>query len=276
MIKNNFKNIYFFWIINLLDLIKAFFNKNNRFCIFNLNIFIKFFNFLIIFDKNNKKFFKIYFKTFFDLITIRNCFFIEEYNILKLDYFKKILNSPSKKKKLIVDCGSNIGCSSLFFNKIFLNSTLICIEPDKINFSLLKKNCDQKEFHKINSAIMSKNYTYKNIYQNDNRANFVVKTNKKKNKSVTINDVLKKIKDYDYDYFLIKIDIEGSENDLFSKNYDIIKKFKIIIIELHDWLHPGKNISKNFLKFMNKQNNSKKFQRDIITFGENLIAVRSN
>lgn len=276
MIKNKFKNIYFFWIINLLDLIKSIFNKNNRFCIFNFNIFIKFFNFLIIFDKNNKKFFKIYFKTFFDLITIRNCFFKEEYNITRLDYFKKKTNLHNKKEKLIVDCGSNIGCSSLFFNKIFLNSSLICIEPDSINFDLLKKNCHQKEFYKINSAIMSKNYTYKNILQNDNRANFVVKTNKQKNKSVTIKDVLKKFKESDYEYFLIKIDIEGSEKDLFSKNYDLIKKFKIIIIELHDWLHPGKNISINFIKFINEQNNKKKFLRDIIIFGENLVAVRVN
>jgi hypothetical protein len=88
--------------------------------------------------------------------------------------------------------------------------------------------------------------------------------------------VLKKFRETDYEYFLIKIDIEGSEKDLFSKNYDLIKKFKIIIIELHDWLHPGKNISINFLKFINKQNNKKKFLRDIITFGENLIAVRVN
>jgi FkbM family methyltransferase len=276
MIKDKIKNIHFFWFLNLLDLTKSIFNNNNRFCIFNLNIFIKFFNFLIIFDKNNKKFFKIYFRTFFDLITIRNCFFTEEYNITKLDYFNKNFNLDNGKRKLIVDCGSNIGCSSIFFSKIFLNSSLICIEPDKINFSLLKKNCYQKEFYKINSAIMSKNYTYKNVVQNDNRSNFIIKANKHKNKSVTIADVLKKYKESDYEYFLIKIDIEGSEKDLFSKNYDLIKKFKVIIIELHDWLHPGKNISNNFIKFINEQNNTKKFQRDILTFGENLIAIKIN
>jgi FkbM family methyltransferase len=276
MIKNKFKNIYFFWILNLLDLIKSIFNKKKRFCIFNLNIFFKFFNFLIIFDKNNKNFFKVYFITFFDLITIRNCFFSEEYNILKLDYFKKIKNIHNIKKKLIVDCGSNIGCSSLFFNKIFPNSNLICIEPDKTNYDLLKKNCHKKNFYKINSAILSKNCIYSNVHQNDNRAHSVICDNKQKNKSVTINNILSKFKESDYDYFLIKIDIEGSEMDLFSQNYHLIKKFKIIIIELHDWLYPGKGVSKNFFKFINEQNKQKKFKRDIINFGENLIAIRVN
>ena len=48
-----------------------------------------------------------------------------------------------------------------------------------------------------------------------------------------------------YNPFLIKIDIEGREKS-FEKNVEWIEKFKIIIIEPHDWMYPNKHLFKNF------------------------------
>ena len=36
--------------------------------------------------------------------------------------------------------------------------------------------------------------------------------------------------------FILKIDIEGSEGKLFEVDIDIISRFPIIVVELHDWM----------------------------------------
>ena len=74
--------------------------------------------------------------------------------------------------------------------------------------------------------------------------------------------------------FIIKIDIEGFENNLFKKNIEWMDKFKIIIIEIHDWMIPSKSISNNLVNSLAKI--SKKNKRDLIIQGENLISIKIN
>jgi hypothetical protein len=274
MIKNKIKNIRYFWIVNLFDLIRSFFNKKKRYCIFNFNFFFIFYDFLIIFDKKERECFKIYFETYFDLLTIRNSFFLEEYNLFRISYLEKKLTN-NLDKKLIIDCGANIGTSSIFFQKLFSNSKIINIESNEKNFSLLKKNCDNN-FHNINCAIASDNFFYKNIEKLDNRGNTIqisdIATQKK---SITINEIINSYKETDFNFFLIKIDIEGNEKDLFSKNTEWVNKFKIIVIELHDWMIPENQISSSFLRCISKLNEQSNCRRDLLIFGENLISIKN-
>ena len=72
--------------------------------------------------------------------------------------------------------------------------------------------------------------------------------------------------------FLIKIDIEGFEQELFSKKIEWMDKFEIIIIEIHDWMLPTKSISSNFIRSLAKTLNKSK--RDLIIRGENLISIK--
>ncbi len=74
--------------------------------------------------------------------------------------------------------------------------------------------------------------------------------------------------------FLIKIDIEGFEKDLFQENIEWMNKFKVIIVEIHDWMVPSKSISASFISSLNKTMKIKK--RDLIINGENLISVRND
>ncbi len=68
--------------------------------------------------------------------------------------------------------------------------------------------------------------------------------------------------------FLVKIDIEGFEDDLFATNADWIDEAEIIIIEPHDWLFPGKGTSRNFQKALA----SRSFE--ILISGDSLIYFR--
>jgi len=49
--------------------------------------------------------------------------------------------------------------------------------------------------------------------------------------------------------FLLKVDIEGAEKDLFTGDTSLINRFPLIILEPHDWLLPGQATSLPFLRF---------------------------
>ena len=81
-----------------------------------------------------------------------------------------------------------------------------------------------------------------------------------------INSILKKYQQFVP--FIIKIDIEGFESELFSKNTEWIDMFPLVIIELHDWMLPKTANSNNFLKEISK------LDRDFLYFNENIFSIK--
>ncbi len=86
---------------------------------------------------------------------------------------------------------------------------------------------------------------------------------------ILINSINGLLKKYDKNYvpYIIKIDIEGFESNLFSENCEWINLFPIIIIELHDWMIPKGKTSYNFL------NAIAPLDRDFICLGENIFSI---
>ena len=68
--------------------------------------------------------------------------------------------------------------------------------------------------------------------------------------------------------FIVKIDIEGFESDLFSTNVGWLDDVYMVIIEPHDWMLPGMKSSRSFQVAMGQHD------FDIFVLGENLIYVR--
>ena len=101
-----FKFIYFF----LLSFIKS-----KRFIILNPNLSLLGIRKVYLYDKQNKSILNFEIRNKYDLITIEEIFFYECYNLSNIDNYGKIKNDINSKKLLIVDCGSNIGCSSKYF-----------------------------------------------------------------------------------------------------------------------------------------------------------------
>ncbi len=71
----------------------------------------------------------------------------------------------------------------------------------------------------------------------------------------------------DLEPFLIKIDIEGGESELFSQHTNWIDHFPLLVIELHDWMLPGTANSSHFLKATATQ------ERDFVHVGENIFSI---
>ena len=262
----------------ILFLILSIFDKRHNYIIFTPDLtFFTFFK-VLIYDKTKKVFFTYRIRNKYDYITINEIYFYQSYEIKKFKFFEKILTEINNKNLLIVDCGSNIGCSTNFFLRNYENSKVISIEPDKESFELLNKNIfDLQRVELINSAISNKAINFKLIddsnNSNDYRGKNVLETsNINSMKAITVNQILSSKKNKNFYPYLIKIDIEGHEKQLFENNTEWIDQFKIIIVEIHDWMLPETSNSKNFFKKISAS--MEKYDRDVIINGENLISIK--
>ncbi|NII27396.1 FkbM family methyltransferase [Pseudoflavitalea sp. X16] len=168
-----------------------------------------------------------------DFCVFRQVLAFEQYNIKAL---------KPERVNVIVDLGANIGLSVIYFKNRYPQAQIIAVEPEKANYDLLVKNvAGLPAVHCMNNAIW---HSHKNLGVFDNGGgaySYQVKEESKEEKavvqSVTINDIIEIYQLRKID--LLKIDIEGSEKELFSDNYAWLHKVGCIVIEVHDWFRPG-------------------------------------
>ncbi len=195
-----------------------------------------------------------------DFIVFREIFVFNQYKI-------KLLNNH--KADIIVDLGANIGLSVLYFNDQYPDAKIIAVEPEKRNFSLLKKNvASLPGVYCLNNAIWNSSrqlgiydvglgeYGYVTNEEQEDEIESV--------KSITLGEIIEQYKLEKID--ILKIDIEGSEKELFSENFDSwLPYVKSIIIELHDWFRTG--CASSFFRAISKYDYTIAFK------GENVIIL---
>lgn len=149
----------------------------------------------------------------------------------------------NREIKYIIDAGSNIGLFALLYQEKYPNAKIICIEPDRENFKVLKMNTEDNEnIFAINKALWSKNVHLKIIDRRTGSWGFMVKELIDKKEwggantvvqAITLPDI---IEEYQFPKIdILKLDIEGSEYKIFSENCgEWIEKVNIIFIETHD------------------------------------------
>jgi methyltransferase, FkbM family len=145
--------------------------------------------------------------------------------------------------KLIIDGGANIGASTLWFAKKFPLAQIIAVEPEESNFKILQKNCGALPNVKlIKAALWNKNIDLKIKNIALGKWGFAVEeatpNDKKKISAITVDKILA---DFGFEEIsILKLDIEGSEKELFESGFENwLGKTKILIIELHEQLRSG-------------------------------------
>ncbi len=275
MIRNIVREIYYFFN----DILILFYNlkRTKNFLILFPRIISYALKKVFIYDKKNKKIFIQKLRNRYDLLTIYEIFSEESYNLTKYKCWEEINKNylkiiENKKKPLLIDCGSNIGSSTEYFSRIFKNIFSIMVEPNLESVRLSRDNIYNKDHIILNKAISSKKKTVMIDDTNkDNRASKISNLGGKEVDTTTITDLLSGYQNTTP--FIIKIDIEGYEKDLFESNIEWIKDFQIIVIEIHDWMMPFESVSKNFFKAIYEKiliDDS----RDFIISGENLIIIK--
>jgi FkbM family methyltransferase len=173
---------------------------------------------------------------------------------------------------LIIDLGANTGLASLYFAVEFPTATVIGVEPDAENAATARRNLE--------------GYTAVTIVEGgiaavDGRAevlnpgggNWSYRTELTETGAVPMFSMKSLLGKHGRAYlvpFIVKIDIEGFESDLFSKDTEWIDLFPILIIELHDWMLPRSASSGNFLREISCRN------RDFIYIGENVFSISND
>ena len=150
---------------------------------------------------------------------------------------------PELSPELIIDAGANIGAASIYFALKYPDATIISLEPEKTNFNILKKNSKKyKNICCLNKALW---YTKESLYIKNleaNKESFEVQSKGLSNETgfvegISINELMVDFKINQID--ILKIDIEGSEKEVFSHNTEWLKRVGLIFIEFHDRKKPG-------------------------------------
>lgn len=142
---------------------------------------------------------------------------------------------------LIIDCGANVGYSAAYFLSRYPQATLVAVEPDPQNFMVLKANLQAFGKRAIcrRSAIWSHPaelvFAPDSLRQGEEWARTVRETIDGETADVRAIDIGSILAETGKDRIsILKIDIEGSEAAVFSKNYELwIDKVDNIVIELH-------------------------------------------
>jgi len=179
------------------------------------------------------------------------------------------------RRPLIVDAGANIGATALYFMLTFPNSSVVAVEPDHENYNLLSKNTEGlqvKAHHAAVSATKGRvsvfdpgeghwGYRTRPVVDGEADAGSVP--------CLMINDLYDA---YGSDHFpfIVKVDVEGAERDLFTKATEWVARTPVLIVELHDWLLPKQGVAQPFLKCIANLN------RDFVQIGENTFSISND
>jgi FkbM family methyltransferase len=195
-------------------------------------------------------------RTFADFSAIDQCFRDRQYDLpngthgaFLRDVYDQIL--ASGRQPLIVDCGSNIGASVLWFSTRYPKAHILAIEPAPDNFELLRRNCAHLDADLRQAGIAAEDgFAHLADPGEGTLAYRTIPTADEAEVSLlSLSTLLASKPSTAYVPFLLKLDIEGAEKTLFDGDCSVVDQFPLIVMEPHDWLLPGQLTSHGFLRF---------------------------
>ena len=155
-----------------------------------------------------------------------------------LFFFKKFLSEKKYniQNKAALDIGAFIGNHSIFFSKIF--SEVLSFEPHPISYEILKINCRNfKNIKMFNFACSDENKdSYLRLKHTNIGGSSISEGNHIRDHSIKLFKLDDFLKDNIIEIGLIKIDVEGHEENVINGCIELLKKNKpIIIMELKNF-----------------------------------------
>lgn len=176
-------------------------------------------------------------------------FRLGNYEIFKEEVYKFI---SSKENPYIIDCGSNIGMSILYFKSLHPGARILGFEADPYIFSFLEKNIKSYNLNDvsvINKAVWN---------ADDETLSFLAeggaggRLQEKSEKFKFIDVKTARLKNYlkeEIDF--LKIDIEGAECKVIADCFEELKFVKNLFIEYHSMADKEQNLH-HILEMANK------------------------
>lgn len=180
----------------------------------------------------------------------------------------------NKSPKVIVDAGANVGLASVYFANRFPDAKIFAIEPERSNFDMLLKNvAPYQNIVPIFAALWNENKQISLVDPGLGNSGFMTQDDSVKDENfgqqlhlinaMTVDKIMNEHSIAKID--ILKIDIEGAEEEVFADPFAWIGKVDSLIVELHERMKPG--CSRSFSEA------TKDFELQW-TKGENKIASR--
>ena len=176
--------------------------------------------------------FKVFYKRPYELI--------KTYEELFLDEIYRF--QTNTEQPVIIDCGANIGLSSLYFKTIYPNATLHAFEPDAALFDILERNAQVNDFtntHLHQAAVWIED-TKLSFSSKGSEASHIDLSNQSEHqvKAIRLANFLAKFEHIDF----LKMDIEGAEFQVVADCLDGLKKVDNFFLEYHGKVHQTKQL----------------------------------
>jgi FkbM family methyltransferase len=153
------------------------------------------------------------------------------YEIFFKKYYKFIPSNFTSPR--IIDLGSNVGLSLTFFAKEYPNANITAYEADPTIFNFLKENSTHfPKVELINKAVWINSEGIK-IHSNGADSASIIwgQGNIVEVPSISFKEILDKENEID----MLKMDIEGAENNIFMEDNLALYKIKNLFLEYHSY-----------------------------------------
>lgn len=166
------------------------------------------------------------------------------------------------KTPLIVDAGANVGLSAVYFRHQYPEAKILAIEPEQQNFRELRKRADPLTIP-IQAGLANFDGHLSIFDPGLGEMGFRTRKSDQGIPSVRLETLLT---EHDGEPFLLKIDIEGFEADLFD-DPALLDLFYLIFLEPHDWMLPKERSASSFIRAIAG------LDRDFLITGENIVSI---
>jgi FkbM family methyltransferase len=176
------------------------------------------------------------------------------------------------RRPLIIDAGANIGASSVFFAAQCPDALIVALEPEVANYQLLVANTVGLSVLPLPCALAAESGQC--LLQDPGEGEWAYRTQVLEANSndvgaistLSVDDILDAHRNECFP-FIVKIDVEGAESEIFSAAADWVEQVPLIIIEPHDWMLPRQRSAQPLFRRLALSD------RDFVIIGENIFSM---
>jgi FkbM family methyltransferase len=153
---------------------------------------------------------------------------------------------------VIIDGGGNVGLSLRTFARDFPFAHVVSVEPDDENMRVLADNAKEVATAKtlVKGGVASRTGYCRVVAQERGSAGLMTEICDESDpgalRTFTIPDLVAEVPGGAP--WIVKLDIEGAQDEVFSQNCDWVGDVDLIILELDDWAFPWSGSSVNFFR----------------------------
>jgi len=146
----------------------------------------------------------------------------------------------SSAPRTIIDAGANIGCASVYWKSLYPTAKIVALEPDPDNHSMALRNVSGlPDVSVLQAGLWSRRSRLR--ISNPDAWKYALRVEECESGGIQAESVDSILDAFSWRHVdVLKMDIEGSEVEVLSRNIDgWIHRVNTLIIELHQEIAPG-------------------------------------